>query len=317
MTAETSRERASEPNGVADAPAGNWVDRHAPVPIRPYLRLARVDRPIGAWLLLLPCWWGQTLAELSLGRGFPSLWLLVLFAIGAVAMRGAGCAYNDFIDRDFDLLVERTRSRPIPSGQVSPQQALMLVAGLSLVGLLVLVQLNGFTIGLAIASLALVAVYPFMKRVTDWPQLVLGLVFNWGALVGWSAVTGSLAWAPVLLYLGSILWTVGYDTIYAHQDKEDDALIGVRSTALRLGEATPKWLAGFYGGAILLWGFAAVLAGGRGFVLLALAAAAAHLAWQIATLDVRDAGNCLKRFRSNRDVGLILLAGIVAQMMLG
>jgi 4-hydroxybenzoate polyprenyltransferase len=317
MIAETKRDEGSGAAPVADAPAGNWVDRYAPAAARPYLRLARVDRPIGAWLLLLPCWWGQSLAELSLGRTFPSLWLMVLFAIGAVAMRGAGCAYNDFVDRDFDLRVERTRSRPIPSGQVSPEQALMLVGGLSLVGLLVLVQLNGFTIVLAIASLVLVAVYPFMKRVTDWPQAVLGLAFNWGALVGWSAVTGSLALAPVLLYLGSILWTVGYDTIYAHQDKEDDALIGVRSTALKFGEATPRWLAGLYGGAILLWGFAAVLAGGRGLVLLALAAASAHLFWQIATLDVRDSGNCLKRFRSNREVGLILFAGIAAQMMLG
>ncbi|MEW5962232.1 MAG: 4-hydroxybenzoate octaprenyltransferase [Pseudomonadota bacterium] len=317
MTAESNRDQTTGSARVADAPAGNWVDRYAPAAARPYLRLARVDRPIGAWLLLLPCWCGQTLAELSMGRSYPSLWLMVLFAIGAVAMRGAGCAYNDFVDRDFDLRVERTRSRPIPSGQVSPQQALMLVAGLSLVGLVVLVQLNGFTIALAIASLALVAIYPFMKRVTDWPQAVLGLAFNWGALVGWSAVTGSLALAPVLLYLGSILWTVGYDTIYAHQDKEDDALIGVRSTALKLGEATPRWLAGFYGGAVLLWGFAAVLSGGRGPVLVALAVAAVHLSWQIATLDVRDAGNCLRRFRSNREVGLILLAGIVAQMMLG
>ena len=207
-----------------------------------------------------------------------------------------------------------TRGRPIPSGQVSPEQALGFVVGLSLVGLVVLLQFNRFTIWLAIASLALVAVYPFMKRITNWPQAVLGLAFNWGALVGWSATTGSLAWPAVLLYVGSVLWTIGYDTIYAHQDKEDDALIGVRSTALKLGAATPKWLAGFYAGAILLWGTAAVLAGGRGIALVALAIAAAHLAWQIATLDTSDAGNCLKRFRSNREVGLILFAGLVVEM---
>ena len=314
MTREPE-EAGPQPLGtVADAPPGNWVDRHAPPASRPYLRLARIDRPIGAWLLLLPCWLGQTMAELSSGARFPDLWHLALFAIGAIVMRGAGCAYNDYVDRDFDAQVARTRGRPIPSGQVSPEQALGFVVGLSLVGLVVLLQFNRFTIWLAIASLALVAVYPFMKRITNWPQAVLGLAFNWGALVGWSATTGSLAWPAVLLYVGSVLWTIGYDTIYAHQDKEDDALIGVRSTALKLGAATPKWLAGFYAGAILLWGTAAVLAGGRGIALVALAIAAAHLAWQIATLDTSDAGNCLKRFRSNREVGLILFAGLVVEM---
>lgn len=278
------------------------------------MRLARVDRPIGTWLLLFPCWWGQALAEIHLDQRFPSLWLLLLFAIGAVVMRGAGCAYNDYVDRDFDARVSRTGGRPIPSGQVTPERALMLVGALSLVGLLVLVQLNSFTVWLAIASLALVAVYPFMKRITSWPQAVLGLAFNWGALVGWSAVTGGLAVPPLLLYVGSVLWTIGYDTIYAHQDKEDDALLGLKSTALRFGASTPKWLAGFYAGAILLWGTAAVLAGGRVVMLVALALAALHLAWQIATLDINDASNCLRRFRSNREVGAILFVGLVLEM---
>lgn len=278
------------------------------------MRLARVDRPIGTWLLLFPCWWGQALAEIHLDQRFPSLWLLLLFAIGAVVMRGAGCAYNDYVDRDFDARVSRTGGRPIPSGQVTPERALMLVGALSLVGLLVLVQLNSFTVWLAIASLALVAVYPFMKRITSWPQAVLGLAFNWGALVGWSAVTGGLAVPPLLLYVGSVLWTIGYDTIYAHQDKEDDALLGLKSTALRFGASTPKWLAGFYAGAILLWGTAAVLAGGRVVMLVALAFAALHLAWQIATLDINDASNCLRRFRSNREVGAILFVGLVLEM---
>jgi len=304
------------PDTVPDAQTGNWVDGFAPEPWRPFLRLARFDRPIGAWLLLFPCWWGQALAEMSLGARYPNPWLLVLFTIGAFVMRGAGCAYNDYVDRDIDTRVARTASRPIPSGQVAPQQALMLAAGLSFVGLLVLLQLNGFTVWLAIASLVLVAIYPFMKRITSWPQAVLGLAFNWGALVGWSAVTGSLALPAVLLYAGSVLWTIGYDTIYAHQDKDDDALVGIKSTALRFGEATPKWLAGFYAGAIFFWGTSAVLAGGRLIMLAALALAALHLTWQIATLNIHDAKNCLMRFRANREVGAILFLGLVMEMAL-
>jgi 4-hydroxybenzoate polyprenyltransferase len=299
---------------VPDAAPGNWVDRLAPAAVKPYLRLARFDRPIGAWLLLFPAWWGQALAELSLGRAYPSLGFLALFLVGAFVMRGAGCTYNDIVDRDFDARVARTAARPIPSGQVSVTQALAFLAALCLLGLAVLLQFNLFTVGVGAASLLLIAVYPFAKRFTFWPQLVLGLTFKWGALVGWAAVTGSLALPALLLYAGSVMWTIGYDTIYAHQDKEDDALVGLKSTALRFGDATHRWLAAFYAGAVLLWGVAGLLAGARLAFLLALALAAVQFAWQVATLGTRDAGNCLVRFKSNRVVGWLLLLGLVADM---
>jgi 4-hydroxybenzoate polyprenyltransferase len=301
---------------VPDAPPGNWVDRFAPPTWRPYLRLVRFDRPIGAWLLLFPCWWGQALAELSVGRAYPSLWYLALFFAGAFLMRGAGCTYNDIVDRDYDAGVARTAARPIPSGQVSVAEARMFLAVLCLAGLVILLQFNLFTILLGASSLLLVAIYPFMKRVTYWPQLVLGLTFKWGALVGWAAVTGSLALAPLALYAGSVLWTIGYDTIYAHQDKEDDLAIGLKSTALKFGDATPRWLVMFYAGAVLLWGLAGVLAGAHLAFFLALALAGAQLAWQVATVDVADAGNCLARFKSNRLVGWLLFLGIVGDMVL-
>jgi 4-hydroxybenzoate polyprenyltransferase len=301
---------------VPDAPPGNWVDRLAPAAWQPYLRLIRFDRPIGAWLLLFPCWWGQALAELAQGRPYPDPWHLLLFFVGAFIMRGAGCTYNDIVDRDYDARVARTAARPIPSGQVSLVKARLLLAGLCLVGLAILVQFNTFTIALGAASLLLVAVYPFSKRFTYWPQLVLGLTFKWGALVGWSAVTGSLAPAPLLLYAGCVLWTIGYDTIYAHQDKEDDAALGLKSTALRFADATPRWLVGFYAGAVVLWVLAGALAGARLVFFLALAAAAAQLAWQVATLNTDDAGNCLARFKSNQLVGWTLLAGMTADMAL-
>ncbi|HJU31644.1 MAG TPA: 4-hydroxybenzoate octaprenyltransferase [Hyphomicrobiaceae bacterium] len=301
---------------VPDAARGNWVDRWAPPGSLPYLRLARFDRPIGAWLLLFPCWWSQAMAELSLGRSHPDLLYLVLFLAGAFIMRGAGCTYNDIIDRDYDARVARTALRPIPSGQVTVRQAQAFMLALCLAGLLILIQFNTFTIMLGAASLLLIAVYPFCKRYTFWPQVVLGLTFKWGALVGWAAVTGSLALAPLALYAGSVLWTVGYDTIYAHQDKEDDALVGLKSTALRLGEATRPWLVAFYTGAILLWGIAGALAGGGIGFFPALALAAMQLAWQAATLDIADTANCLSRFKSNRLVGWALLLGLVADMAL-
>ncbi len=301
---------------VPDAALGNWVDTSAPQWSRPYLRLARADRPIGTWLLLLPCWWSSTLAEIATGARTPNIWHLVLFAIGAVVMRGAGCAYNDVVDRDIDAKVERTRGRPIPSGQVTARQALAFAVALSLIGLLVLVSFNEVTIKLGIASLALVAIYPFMKRYTYWPQLVLGLTFNWGALVGWTAVTGELSTAALLLYSGAVLWTIGYDTIYAHQDAEDDLMAGLKSTALKFGEATQRWVGAFYAGAIALWLGAAVMAGSGWIVSLALAAVALHFAWQVATLDIHSAGNCLRRFRSNREAGLILFAGLLADVVL-
>ncbi|MBO6678379.1 4-hydroxybenzoate octaprenyltransferase [Parvibaculum sp.] len=302
------KQRAEEENRVADAPPENWVDTHAPAFFRPYARLARLDRPIGWWLLLLPCWWSVALAS----EGWPSLALLVLFFIGAVAMRGAGCTWNDIVDRDIDAAVARTRSRPIPSGAVSVAAAWTFLLVQCLAGLAVLLTFNSFAIALGFSSLLLVAIYPFMKRITYWPQFVLGLAFNWGALMGWAAVEGSLSAAPVLLYLGAIAWTVGYDTIYAHQDREDDALIGVKSTALKFGASTKKWLWFFYGVmAVAL--VAAGAAAGLGFFFYPVAALAlALLVWQIVTLDIDDPARCLRLFRSNRDFGLIVFVAIVA-----
>jgi 4-hydroxybenzoate polyprenyltransferase len=303
-----------QPATVPDAPAGNWVDSIAPQPWKPYLRLARFDRPVGAWLLLFPAWWSQTLAEVSLERAFPDIWYLFLFWLGAFVMRGAGCTYNDIVDREYDARVARTAARPIPSGQVSVLQAYLFLAALCLVGLLVLVQFNAFTIALGASSLVLIAIYPFMKRLTYWPQLMLGLTFKWGALVGWAAVTGSLSLAALVLYAGSILWTIGYDTIYAHQDKEDDELLGLKSTAIKFGAATRQWLVLFYGGATLLWGIAGMLAGAHVAFALALGLASAQLAWQVATLDIGDTSNCLRRFKSNQVVGWLLFAGLAADM---
>lgn len=300
------------PDIIADAPSANWVDLYAPAILKPYCKLARYDRPIGTWLLLLPCYFGQALAHLEQATPWPNLWFMFLFAVGAIAMRGAGCTWNDIVDRDFDGRVQRTALRPIPSGQVSTRQAIVFAILQALVGLAVLVQFNTFTIWLAIASLGLVAAYPFAKRYTYWPQVVLGMTFNWGALVGYAAVTGTLTPTALLLYAGSIAWTIGYDTIYAHQDKEDDALLGLKSTALRFGASTRKWLAGFYAAALILFASAALLAGGGAIVAIGLLVAAGHLVWQVATLEINNASNCLVRFKSNRDVGLILTATILA-----
>src|SRR5215216_8011316 len=230
---------------VADS-TGNWVDTLAPSWARPYLRLARLDRPIGSWLLLMPCWWSVALATIAARERWPNVWHLVLFFIGAFAMRGAGCTWNDIVDRDIDAKVERTRSRPIPSGQVSVMQAAAFLVVQALIGLAVLLQFNRVTISVGIASLVVVAIYPFMKRVTYWPQIVLGLAFSWGALMGWPALFGRLDWRALVLYVGAIAWVIGYDTIYAHQDRDDDALIGVKSTARLFGARTKPMLAGFY-----------------------------------------------------------------------
>lgn len=295
-----------------DIPRDSWIER-VPAGLRPYLRLARLDRPIGTWLLLLPCWWSTALAA---GGGWPDVRLIALFAIGAIAMRGAGCTVNDLADRDIDGKVARTVSRPIANGDLTVLQAFAFL-GLQLgIGLLVLLQLNAFTIGLAICSLALVAFYPFAKRITYWPQFVLGLTFNWGALVGWSAVHGALAWPAVVLYAAGICWTIGFDTIYGHQDKEDDILVGVKSTALKFGRDTWKWLVGFYAGAVLLLAAAGTLAGLAWPFYVGLALASGHLVWQVRTLDIDDPKNCLNRFKSNRDFGLIVFAAIVAGQLL-
>ena len=301
---------------IADTSPANWVDRFAPKFLQPYLRLGRFDRPIGMWLLLFPCWWSQTMAETKGGQPFPNAWYLALFAIGAVAMRACGCAYNDYVDRDIDGQVQRTTGRPIPSGQITPESALVFVFVCAVSGLAVLLHFNTFTIWLAIASLGIVAAYPFAKRMTTYPQFVLGLAFNWGALVGWAAVKGSLDWPAVVLYAGCVLWTVGYDTIYAHQDKEDDALLGLGSTALKFGENTVSIVGGLYGVAVLLWLLAGAMAGTHLIYFLAVTLAFLQMSWQVATLDTTDATNCLRRFRSNRDVGIAVFLGLVADMVL-
>lgn len=304
------------PSTLPDARPGNWVDRYAPATVKPYCQLARFDRPIGAWLLLFPCWWSLSLAELDRGSNYPSPWFLLLFMIGAFVMRGAGCTYNDIVDRDYDGRVARTAARPIPSGAVTVFQALVFAMVLSLIGLAVLLQFNRYTVVLGMGSLVLVAVYPFMKRLTYWPQLVLGLTFKWGALVGWAAVTGVLAPAAIALYAGCVMWTIGYDTIYAHQDKEDDALLGLRSTALRFGDSTKTWVAGFYAVSILMWAGAGVVAHAQLYFFVGLALVAIHLVWQVATLDTRNAANCLRRFKSNSDVGWIFFFALLIDMAL-
>jgi 4-hydroxybenzoate polyprenyltransferase len=300
----------SEAGRVADS-TGNWVDGAAPDWLRPYLRLARLDRPIGSWLLLMPCWWSSGLAAVQAGDAFPNPWHIALFFIGAFAMRGAGCTWNDIVDRDLDGRVERTRSRPIPSGQVSVTQAAAFLVLQALVGLLVLLQFNRFAVAAGIVSLAVVAVYPFMKRFTYWPQIGLGLAFSWGALMGWAAAFGRLDLPAYLLYAGSIAWVIGYDTIYAHQDREDDALIGIKSTALLFGARTKPALAVFYSVAVMLLGLAGWTAGAGPVFTIGLAAFAAHLAWQVVRLDIADPGTCLMIFKSNRDAGLILFATLV------
>jgi len=298
---------------IPDAPKANWLDRFAPAWLVPYGRLARWDRPIGWWLLLWPCWWAAALAAIAAERPLPDVWHLALFLIGAIAMRGAGCTYNDLVDRDIDAKVERTRSRPVASGAVTPVRAMIFLALQALVGLVVLLQFNPFTILLGFASLLFVAAYPFMKRISDWPQFVLGLAFSWGALVGWTAVFGSLAWPPVLLYAAAIAWTIGYDTIYAHQDKEDDAIIGVRSTALLFGARTKPALTAFYALAMILMAAAFVLADAGPLAFAGLLAAAGHLGWQVVSLKIDDPDNCLARFRANRTTGWIIFTGLVAE----
>ena len=292
----------------SDIHQNDWVERWLPAAARPYARLARLDRPIGTWLLLFPGWWGIALAS----KRWPDPWLLLLFAIGAVVMRGAGCTLNDIADRNYDRLVARTRLRPLPSGAVSVRQALVFLGLQLTIGAAVLFSLNRTTILLGAVVLGLIGTYPFMKRITYWPQVFLGLNFNWGALIGWTAVTGALAWPPLLLYIGGVLWTIGYDTIYAHQDKDDDIRIGVKSSAIALADRTRPWLFAFYAAAVALWSAAGHAAGLGALFWAGLAAAAVQLAWQTARVATEDAADCLRKFRSNRAVGWLMLAGIVA-----
>jgi 4-hydroxybenzoate polyprenyltransferase len=301
---------------VADAVRGHWVDRLLPEPLRPYARLSRLERPIGWQLLLWPCCWAAALAAIAAGHATPNPWHLVLFFIGAIVMRGAGCTYNDIVDRDIDQAVARTRSRPIPAGQVSVRQAKLYMIAQALIGLVVLLQFNWFSVALGASSLIVVAIYPFMKRITDWPQFVLGLAFSWGALMGWAATFGRLDAPAFLLYAAAILWTIGYDTIYAHQDKEDDALVGVRSTARLFGERTKPVVSLLYAGALacLTLAYARVGAGWPSYLGLLLAAL--HMGWQIRRLDIDNGDLCLKLFRSNHSTGWLIFLGLVADAAL-
>jgi 4-hydroxybenzoate polyprenyltransferase len=294
---------------LPDAAPKNWVDRHAPAGLRPWLKLGRFDRPAGIWLLMLPGWQGVALAGAQQGLR-PDWKLLALFFVGAALMRAAGCAYNDIVDRDFDAQVARTAGRPIPSGQISVRQAWAFVAACCLVSFAILLSFPPLAIALGAGSLALVAAYPFMKRITWWPQAWLGLTFNWGALLGYAAATGHLGWPALLLYAGGLFWTLGYDTIYAVQDLEDDALAGVKSSARRLGGSVPRAVAGFY---VLAVGFA-LAAGwqahlGWGFYALALLYAV-RLLDQARKVRLDQPMLALRLFKSNAWAGLILFAAI-------
>jgi len=299
-----------------DIPTGDWIDRLVPAPARPYLRLMRLDRPIGTWLLLFPCWWSITLAAppwpiSTSASPWQTLWLFALFGVGATLMRGAGCVVNDLADRDFDGQVERTAGRPLPSGQVTPAQAMAFLGFLLAIGLVILLQFNIFAVVVGAASLVLVFIYPFCKRFTYWPQAVLGLTFNWGALLGWAAVTGELTFAPLALYIAGLFWTLGYDTVYAHQDIEDDIMVGIKSTAIRLGDATTSWLWVFYGLTIGLIALAGYLAELSAAFYGGLAVAAGHLVWQALKTDIKDPADCLAKFKSNRHFGWLVLTAIL------
>ncbi len=302
-------------SSASDIQAGDWIDRRMPAGLRPYLRLARLDRPIGTWLLLIPCWWSLILVALP--GALPDLRLFLLFALGAILMRGAGCTINDIADRDLDSRVARTANRPLASGALTRAQAFLFLALQAGLGFLILLTLPPFAIGLGIFSLLLVALYPFMKRITWWPQLFLGFTFNWGALMGWAAVANDLAAAPLWLYAAGIFWTLFYDTIYAHQDKADDALIGVRSSALRLGAKTRPFLAICGAATIILMALALRAADMAWPAYLGLFAVSLHLLWQGRKVDLDDPASCLAIFRSNRDFGLVFLAGLILARLVG
>lgn len=295
---------------VADSIPRTFVDR-APEALRPYLRLARYDRPIGFWLLAIPCFWGLALAAMETGIGWPLAGYAALFAIGAVAMRGAGCTWNDITDRDLDVKVARTADRPLAAGTISLKQALIFLAAQCAVGALVLVFLPPLAIMVALGSILLVAAYPFMKRITWWPQVWLGLTFNWGVLVGYAALGGTDWIAAGLLYASAALWTLGYDTIYACQDMEDDALVGVKSSARALGSAIGPAVGAIYAASLILAALAAIKAGAGLIFAPVFALYAVHLVWQASRFRPDDGASCLAHFKSNRDAGLILLAALL------
>ena len=297
--------------GLPDAIRRQFVFRWAPAAAVPFLQLARLDRPIGYWLLVLPCWWSSTLASL-VAHHPPNVWHLALFLVGAIVMRGSGSTYNDIVDRELDAKVERTRFRPVASGRVSVRAARTFLIAQALIGFLIVVQFNLFTILLGISSLAIVAVYPFMKRFSSWPQLVLGLAFAWGGLVGWSAQTGSLAAPAVCAYAAAIFWTIGYDTIYALQDARDDARAGIKSTARLFGAYVRPAVCLLYAGSVVLME-AALSTGGVSsmpFAQFGVIGFALHLGWQIGRIAPGDPALALRLFRSNRGAGLILFAGL-------
>ncbi|HTR88198.1 MAG TPA: 4-hydroxybenzoate octaprenyltransferase [Reyranella sp.] len=300
---------AERTTGFTDIDLTHWSLRYLPLWARPYGRLARWDRPIGIYLLVLPCWWSLALAH-------PATWMalvgwLALFALGALAMRGAGCTWNDIVDRKIDAQVERTRYRPLPAGEVNLVEALAWMGLQLAVGAAVLFKLNQFAGGVALCSLVLVGIYPAMKRYTSWPQLVLGLAFNWGALVGYAEVTHTLAWSAAALYVGGVAWTLVYDTIYAMQDQRDDAIIGVRSTARRFANAPRRWLTLFAAIAVLAWALAGYLAGLNLVYFALLAVVALHFVWQIVWLKPQNQADCLTRFKSNGPLGLLLTVAII------
>ncbi|WP_371037578.1 MULTISPECIES: 4-hydroxybenzoate octaprenyltransferase [unclassified Rhodosalinus] len=322
MPANGETPERAETGPVADAVTGNWVDRLAPPAARPYLRLSRADRPIGTWLLLLPCWWGLTLAMLSTGQArWQDLWIFAGCGIGAWLMRGAGCTWNDITDRDIDGSVARTALRPIPSGQVTLGQAVAWMCAQAILAFLILATFPPAAIALGILALLPVAIYPFAKRFTWWPQIFLGFAFNWGALLAWTAHTGALQWPALALYASGMAWTLFYDTIYAHQDKEDDALIGVKSTARLFGGETPRWLRRFLVASVVLMGLAILGAAPSGEILALVIAIGGpwamgwHMAWQLRRLDLGDNDRLLALFRSNRDAGLLPVLFFAAALL--
>ncbi len=289
---------------ASDIPRDGWVDRVVPAPARPYVRLARFDRPIGIWLLLLPGWWAIAMT----GTPWPDWSLVVLFGVGAILMRSAGCVINDLTDREYDAKVARTADRPLPSGEISVRAAFVYLAPLLAISLVILLQFNPFAIAVGAASLILVVAYPWCKRFTYWPQAFLGLTFNWGALLAWAAARGTLEPAAVVLYAAGFFWTLGYDTIYGHQDQEDDAFVGIKSTSLLLRDHSRRWIAGFYAVTTVLLAVAGVVNNAGPVFYLGIALGAAHLAWQATIVDIDDAKDCLAKFKSNRDFGLLLFA---------
>ncbi|MSP51899.1 MAG: 4-hydroxybenzoate octaprenyltransferase [Alphaproteobacteria bacterium] len=321
---------STQPFVTGDMPAAHWIDRYVPAPARPFFKLARIDRPIGTWLVLWPCWWSLAFAAPHAGLpapggtlpgwaptglasgGWPDPVLIALFGIGALVMRAAGCVWNDIQDRDLDAQVERTRSRPLAAGLISVTAAYIFMFALGLIGLAILVAFNDAAIWLGIASLVPACLYPLSKRFTQWPQFFLGLAFNWGALLGWAAATGTVSWAAVALYAGGIGWTLGYDTIYAHQDKGGDAAFGVGSAAIVLGDATRPWLVAFYGVFLVGLVVAGALAGSGWPFYVGVVIAAIHFGWQVRRVRFDDAASCLSTFRSNKWLGWIVFSSIVA-----